>query len=178
MGHAGRVSLSSVHPDQFDRLSLPAFLLRSLEQHKVQQAERRLAAGADWKRSDFVFTTRVGRPLDATLVTRDLKQIIERTWSDGHPGCAHERTRDRECLDCPARRLPSLSYHALRHSCATLLLAAVVPMPDVSELLGHSDIPLTLSTYAHVLEGNRAKTAGVMNSVIYDRADADTVGRG
>lgn len=158
-------------------VSLPLFLLRSLEQHKVQQAERRLAAGAEWQRSDFVFTTRVGRPLDATLVTRDLKLIIGRTWSGGNPDCTHERTRDRECLDCPARRLPTLSYQALRHSCASLLLAAGVPMRDVSELLGHSDIRLTLSTYAHVLEGNRAKTAGVMDSVIDSQSDSQTGGR-
>lgn len=158
-------------------VALPAFLIRSLEHHKKQQAERRLAAGAEWQRSDFVFTTRVGRPLDATLVTRDLKQVISRTWSGGHPDCKHERTRDHECLDCPAHRLPSLSYHALRHSCASLLLAAGVPIRDVSELLGHSDVRLTLSTYAHVLDGNRAKTASTMDAVIDSQTDSQTSGR-
>ena len=59
------------------------------------QAERRLAAGSDWQRSDFVFTTRAGRPLDGTLITRDLKALLARTWTGGRDTCKHERERDR-----------------------------------------------------------------------------------
>src|SRR5262249_58312984 len=135
------------------RIALPAIVVRSLEQHKRKQAEQRLAAGSDWRRSDFVFTTRTGRPLEGTLLTRDLKRLLGRTWIGGRDECQHERVRDRACLDCGATHLPILSFHGLRHSCASLLLAAGVPVRDVSELLGHSDVRLTLSTYAHVLEG-------------------------
>lgn len=159
-------------------ITLPALVVRSLEQHRKAQAEKRLAAGGDWLQSDFVFTTRTGRPLEGTLVTRDLKRILERTWIGGRENCAHTRTRDRECLDCPARRLPSLGFHGLRHSCASLLLATGLPVRDVSELLGHSDVRLTLSTYAHVLEGNRAKVAGVIDSVFDSQSDSQANGRG
>lgn len=146
-------------------MPIPAVVLQALERHRITQAERRLLAGPEWQRSDFVFTTRIGRPMDGTLVTRDLKAILGRVWIGGQAECKHTRTRDRECLDCAAVRLPSLSFHGLRHSCASLLLAAGVPVRDVSELLGHSDVRLTLSTYAHVLDEGRARTSGAIDRV-------------
>jgi len=165
-------------------LTLPAIVVRALKAHKRRQAEARLAAGETWQVSDFVFTTRVGRPREGTLVTRDLKRILDRTWHGGRPDCAHARSRNRACLDCGAGRLPALSFHGLRHSCASLLLAAGVPVRDVSELLGHSDTRLTLSTYAHVLEESRARTAGVIDQVLTanltandSQSDSQTAGR-
>ena len=41
--------------------------------------------------------------------------------------------------------------HDLRHSAATLLLCHGVPVKVVSEMLGHSDVSITLSIYAHIL---------------------------
>lgn len=135
-------------------LALPAFVVRSLERERRQQAERRLAAGGAWQRSDFVFTTRGGRPLDGSLVTRDLKRVLA------------------------AQGLPVLSFHGLRHSCASLLLAAGVPVRDVSELLGHSDVRLTLSSYAHVLDEGRQRMAGVIDRVFDSLPDSLTSRRG
>jgi len=159
-------------------LTLPAIVVRALERHKVAQAERRLAAGSEWQKSDFVFTTRLGRPLQGTLVTRDLKRILAQTWIGGQGDCEHARLRDRVCLDCDAAQLPRVSFHALRHSCASLLLAAGVPIRDVSELLGHTDVKLTLSSYAHVLDENRAKLAGTMDRIFDSQSDSQTAGHG
>lgn len=159
-------------------LTLPAVVVRAFERHRVRQAERQLAAGADWQKSDFVFTTRVGRPMDASLVLRDLKRLLARTWTGGRPECKHRRVRERACQDCRAMHLPIVSFHALRHSCASLLLAAGVPIRDVSELLGHSDVRLTLSTYAHVLDEGRTRTAGVIDRVFDSQSDSQTAGRG
>jgi integrase len=159
-------------------LTLPAVVVRMLERHKVSQAERRLAAGADWQKGDYVFTTRIGRPLEGTLVTRDLKRILAKTWIGGQRDCKHARLRERACLDCGATHLPVVSFHGLRHSCASLLLAAGVPIRDVSELLGHSDVRLTLTNYAHVLDENRAKLAGTMDRVFDSQSDSQTVGHG
>ena len=46
--------------------------------------------------------------------------------------------------------LPHLRFHDLRHSTATILLAAGVPANVVQELLGHSHISVTLGIYGHV----------------------------
>jgi len=44
-------------------------------------------------------------------------------------------------------------------------------------LLGHSDVRLTLSSYAHVLDENRKKMAGTIDRVFDSQADSQTVGR-
>ncbi|MGC2362803.1 MAG: tyrosine-type recombinase/integrase [Candidatus Cybelea sp.] len=44
-------------------------------------------------------------------------------------------------------------FHDLRHAFATLTLSSGTSIKDVQNLLGHSSASLTLSTYAHVLEG-------------------------
>lgn len=45
----------------------------------------------------------------------------------------------------------SLSFHDLRHLCATYLLRQGVHPKVVSEMLGHSDVTITLRIYSHVL---------------------------
>jgi integrase len=53
-----------------------------------------------------------------------------------------------------------MRLHDLRHGCASLLLAQGVPARVVMEVLGHSQISMTLDTYSHVgadLLGDAAK---------------------
>ena len=47
--------------------------------------------------------------------------------------------------------LPWLRLHDLRHGCATFLLAENVPARVIMEVLGHAEIGVTITTYAHVL---------------------------
>jgi integrase len=47
--------------------------------------------------------------------------------------------------------LPWLRLHDLRHACATFLLASGASPRTVMKTLGHSQIALTMNTYAHVL---------------------------
>jgi len=55
--------------------------------------------------------------------------------------------------------LPRIRLHDLRHTHATLLLAAGVPVKVVSERLGHANPTITLGTYAHVMPGMQAEAA-------------------
>ena len=153
-------------------IHLPDFVRAALLTHRQQQLERQLLAGGRWRAegSSFVFTTRDGRPLDGCGVTRDLKRLLTQTWIGGRQECRHPRVINRQCADCSGEHLPALSFHVLRHSCASILLAQGVPVRDVSELLGHSDVRLTLNTYAHVIEAGRSRAAGVMDRVLQMRA--------
>ena len=47
--------------------------------------------------------------------------------------------------------LPDIRFHDLRHSSATMLLIMGVHPKIVQEILGHSDISMTLNIYSHVL---------------------------
>ena len=52
-----------------------------------------------------------------------------------------------------AAGVPVIRFHDLRHTFATLALAALVPIKVVSEMLGHKSVKLTLDVYAHTLPG-------------------------
>lgn len=45
--------------------------------------------------------------------------------------------------------LDGLRLHDLRHACASLLVAAGVPIPEISRRLGHASKVMTLDVYAH-----------------------------
>jgi integrase len=49
--------------------------------------------------------------------------------------------------------LPRIRLHDLRHTHATLLLAAGEPVKVVSERLGHANATITLTVYQHVHPG-------------------------
>ncbi len=62
--------------------------------------------------------------------------------------------------------LPAMRFHDLRHTCASLLLAQKVPARVVMEILGHSQVTLTLNTYSHVLPTMEREAADLMDSVM------------
>lgn len=58
--------------------------------------------------------------------------------------------------------LPRLVFHELRHSAATILLAAGVPLSVVSRILGHSSVRITGDQYGHIaVEDQAAATAAI-----------------
>ncbi len=61
---------------------------------------------------------------------------------------------------------PLIRFHDLRHTCATLLLAAGENVKVVSERLGHSSIKITLDTYAHVLPGMQDAAVDRMATIL------------
>jgi integrase len=62
--------------------------------------------------------------------------------------------------------LPVLSLHDLRHTHATLLLAAGVPVKVVSERLGHASPAFTMATYQHLLPGMQAEAAATFARLV------------
>lgn len=65
-------------------------------------------------------------------------------------------------------KVPRIRLHDLRHTAATLQLAAGVPLHVVSARLGHSNATTTLNTYAHVLPGQQAAAAEAMARFLSD----------
>jgi integrase len=68
---------------------------------------------------------------------------------------------------------PVIRLHDLRHTHATLLLKAGVPLKVVSERLGHATPAFTMAVYQHVLPGMQAEAANVFASLIASR-DTET----
>jgi integrase len=76
----------------------------------------------------------------------------------------------------PARRelgadvLPMIRVHDLRHTHATLMLKAGIPIKVVSERLGHSGPMITLTVYQHVVPGMQAEAAPTFAALIEGEA--------
>ena len=62
--------------------------------------------------------------------------------------------------------LPRIRFHDLRHSCATLLLVQGVSPRVVMDILGHSEIAMTMDTYSHVVPELQRGVADKMESVL------------
>ena len=63
-------------------------------------------------------------------------------------------------------RPPRITFHDLRHSHATHLLAAGVNVKVVSERLGHASVAFTLDVYSHVMPGQQADAAAAVAALV------------
>jgi integrase len=62
--------------------------------------------------------------------------------------------------------LPSIGFHNLRHTMASLLLSAGIDLKTISQTMGHSQISLTMNTYTHVLPALKENAAASMNAIL------------
>ncbi|MGI9068550.1 MAG: tyrosine-type recombinase/integrase [Pyrinomonadaceae bacterium] len=127
-------------------VSIPTSLMRKLATHKRIQSEQRLKVGSEWQSHDLVFCSEIGTPLSVPNLTyRYYRPILT------------------------AAGIPRIRLYDLRHSCATLLLAADEHIKIVSERLGHSTTRLTLDTYSHVLASMQQKTSDKLEAMLYSK---------
>jgi integrase len=114
----------------------------ALREHRKRQLEERMQKAGLWREHGLVFPSGIGTPLLGGNLNRAFKATLQ---------CAG---------------LPSIRFHDLRHTCATLLLRQGVNPKYVQELLGHADISITLNVYSHVLPDMGDAAAGAMDAAL------------
>jgi integrase len=67
--------------------------------------------------------------------------------------------------------LAVISLHDLRHTHATLLLRAGVPVKVVSERLGHANPAFTMTVYQHVIPGMQEEAASLFAELVFGREE-------
>ncbi len=122
-------------------LTLPAVVVDALKAHRSRQKEQRMAAGKAWEDHGLVFTSPIGTPLDDANLRKEFYALLK------------------------SAGIEQRGFHALRHSCATLLLLKGVDPRTIMETLGHSQISLTLDTYSHVLVQLKRAAADHMDAM-------------
>ncbi len=115
----------------------------ALREHRKRQLEERMRLATLWQDHGLVFPSGAGTPLSGGNVNRAFKALLKRA---GLP--------------------PTIRFHDLRHTCATLLLRQGVNPKFVQELLGHGDVSLTLNVYSHVLPDMGDTAAGAMDDAL------------
>jgi integrase len=124
-----------------------------LQAHRKAQAAEILAAGPAFKRQDFIFATATGGFEVDTFVRRRWKRAVARV----------NRGLAKEGLEV---RLKEMHLYGCRHSHATMLLQAGVPIKVVSERLGHSSVVITMDTYQHVLPDMQDEAVGKLEALL------------
>jgi integrase len=122
---------------------LPLFTVEALKGHRLRQREAKLKAGPAWQDHDYVFCTSIGTHLNPT---RDVLDVLKSLL--GKAG------------------LPDIRFHDLRHSSATMLLSMKVHPKIVQEILGHSQIAITLDIYSHVLPTMQEEAMNKINEAL------------
>ncbi|MBM4393156.1 MAG: tyrosine-type recombinase/integrase, partial [Deltaproteobacteria bacterium] len=89
-----------------------------------------------------VFCDEVGQPLDGSHIIDRFRRVLAKA------------------------QLPRLRFHDLRHTAATLLLAAGTHPRVVAERLGHSTPAITLSVYSHVTPTMQREAAATLDAVL------------
>ena len=105
-------------------IPLPAVTVSALREHRRRQLEEQAKVKAMGK-AGMVFTTERGQPIHGPNLSKMLHVHLARL------------------------KLPRVNPHDLRHSAATVLYAAGVPLPVISDILGHSTIRVTSDLYRH-----------------------------
>ena len=118
-------------------ISIPESTTAALEAHRQKQNEHKEFHGAGYRADlDLIFCEKDGNPLKPDSVSSAVSLL------------------------CRRLKLPKgVSLHTVRHSHGSQLLAAGVPLIDVSTRLGHSSIKVTAEIYSHPLNGNDKKAA-------------------
>jgi integrase len=116
--------------------------MKALRRRRREQLENRLAAGDGYLASDLVFTKADGSLVHPDTFTQAFDRKVEQTG------------------------LRRITLHGLRHTHATLLLKAGVPVQVVSQRLGHSDPGFTLRLYGHVLPSMQADAVNKITRMV------------
>lgn len=124
-------------------VSLPDIVVDVLREVRREQLEQRLAFGMGRLDDDaLAFPARDGGPSRPTNFSSGWADVAENIG------------------------LPGVTFHALRHTHASMLIDAGLDVVRISKRLGHADPSITLRVYAHLFQKRDDKSAEAINSLV------------
>jgi integrase len=124
-------------------ITLPAIAIQVLRDHRRELLERRLQLGqGKLNPDDLLFCNLEGQPLRTIRISTAWGELAERIG------------------------MPEITFHSLRHSHASQLIAAGIDVVTVSKRLGHSSPAITLRIYAHLFASDDSKASAAINSAL------------
>ena len=111
---------------------------RLLLQMKKHQEEYRELCGNCYHESDYIYVNDLGEPIRPNYVSQHFKIVLKNN------------------------NLREITFHELRHTCASLLLKSGISMKDIQAWLGHSNYNTTANIYAHLESSSKEITGNAM----------------
>jgi integrase len=125
-----------------------------LRRHKAHQAELKLANGTHYHDHGLVFA-------------KEWEHLQRHGDTLGHPLPMNSLGQQEYARIIAQAGVRRIKFHGLRHTCATLLLQAGVPIKVVQERLGHKQISITLDIYAHALPSMQQDAAAKLAALLH-----------
>jgi integrase len=124
-------------------ITLPDVAVGALREHRKQLLETRLLLGRGrLGPDDLLFENLEGGPLRPSAISSDWGDVAERLG------------------------MPEITFHGLRHTHASQLIASNVDIVTISKRLGHAKPSVTLAIYAHMFHTDDSKAAAAINAVL------------
>ncbi len=120
-------------------VTVSKMVMSLLKQLKNYQVRQKLKLGTAWKNEPYVFALDDGTPISPNIPYKWFVSFLER------------------------HNLPKISFHQLRHTNASLLIASGEDVVTVSGRLGHADKNITLNIYSHLIKSKEAEVANKMD---------------
>jgi integrase len=117
-------------------------VLDILREHKNEQESERERIGDKWQENGKIFTQWNGVPIFPQTPSKWFDKWLRRTG------------------------LPKITFHQLRHSHASILIANGVDIATVSKQLGHAKISITINTYTHAIKSKSSVVADKLDDLL------------
>ena len=129
---------------QYRTLTLEPFVRGELLKHREKQEHMKKVMCSAYSKeyTDYVCVDALGKLYDPDFVTGHFGQLLKK------------------------HKLKKIRFHDLRHSCASVLLAQGVPMKQIQEWFGHSDMSTTANIYSHLDAVTKADTGAAMSKAL------------
>ena len=111
------------------------------EKEKLEIYRKMFGKSYDLQYLDYVCVDQLGRLIRPSYVTQHFSDIIKKYG------------------------LRKLTFHGLRHTMASILISHDVPLINVSNFLGHSDISTTANIYAHLDKASKQASADIITDI-------------
>lgn len=123
-------------------IAIPPAALAELARHKERQKSEKGEYSDIYKDTDLIFCREDGQYFNPSTFTTHHYEL------------------------CIYAKVPKVSFHSLRHSVASALLAQEVDLKIVSDLLGHASIVTTGDIYVDILESVKRKTSAMLENLL------------
>ena len=131
-------------------ITLPEVAMDILLKHKTEQEHTRTKLANKWINSNKVLTQWNGKPMNPQTPSHWLKKFLER------------------------KGLPHITFHQLRHTHVSLLIANDVDIVSISIRVGHAKASTTLDVYSHQFKSRDKAAADKLDNLVLNKKNPKT----